>query len=112
MGEVIGSIGEDGRCKLWQEDVTEVALSGNRFKLLYNLAAPCNVKDQNLDNLGICPDDISDIPSILVTLFIAFCIVYAQVYVVFFCEMTAPDIGSIFTKEEKIRWRMCCATFI
>ncbi|KAK1909509.1 hypothetical protein P3342_007680 [Pyrenophora teres f. teres] len=42
MGEVVGSIGEDGRCKLWQEDVTEVAMSGNRFKLLYNLASLTN----------------------------------------------------------------------
>lgn len=49
MGEVIGSIGEDGRCKLWQEDVTEVALSGNRFKLLYNLASLTNAPFMSLD---------------------------------------------------------------
>jgi nucleoporin SEH1 len=39
MGEVVGSIGEDGRCKLWQEDATEVPLSGNRFKLIANLVS-------------------------------------------------------------------------
>ncbi|XP_014553078.1 hypothetical protein COCVIDRAFT_108601 [Bipolaris victoriae FI3] len=49
MGEVVGSIGEDGRCKLWQEDVTEVALSGNRFKLLYNLASLTNAPFMSLD---------------------------------------------------------------
>jgi len=49
MGEVVGSIGEDGRCKLWQEDVTEVAMSGNRFKLLYNLASLTNAPFMSLD---------------------------------------------------------------
>lgn len=49
MGEVIGSIGEDGRCKLWQEDVTEVPLSGNRFKLITNLASQTHAPFMSLD---------------------------------------------------------------
>ncbi|KAF2019474.1 WD40 repeat-like protein [Aaosphaeria arxii CBS 175.79] len=49
MGEVIGSIGEDGRCKLWQEDVTEVPLSGSRFKLITNLASQTNAPFMSLD---------------------------------------------------------------
>ncbi|KAF1834053.1 WD40 repeat-like protein [Decorospora gaudefroyi] len=49
MGEVVGSIGEDGRFKLWQEDPTEVAMSGNRFKLIFNLASQTNAPFMSLD---------------------------------------------------------------
>ncbi|KAI8931245.1 hypothetical protein NX059_011592 [Plenodomus lindquistii] len=49
MGEVLGSIGEDGRCKLWQEDVTEVPMSGNRFKLITNLASTTHAPFMSLD---------------------------------------------------------------
>ncbi|KAF2475843.1 WD40 repeat-like protein [Lindgomyces ingoldianus] len=49
MGEVIGSIGEDGRCKLWQEDVTEVPMSSNRFKLITNLASQTHAPFMSLD---------------------------------------------------------------
>lgn len=49
MGEVIGSIGEDGRCKLWQEDATEVPLSGNRFKLIANLVSTGHAPFMSLD---------------------------------------------------------------
>ncbi len=49
MGEVIGSIGEDGRCKLWQEDVTEVPMSGNRFKLITNLVSQSHAPFMSLD---------------------------------------------------------------
>tara|TARA_R110002003_G_scaffold193_11_gene15009 strand:- start:11997 stop:12842 length:846 start_codon:yes stop_codon:yes gene_type:complete len=49
MGEVVGSIGEDGRCKLWQEDVTEVPMSGNRFKLITNLASQTHAPFMSLD---------------------------------------------------------------
>jgi nucleoporin SEH1 len=49
MGEVLGSIGEDGHCKLWQEDVTEVPMSGNRFKLIYNLSSPTHAPFMSLD---------------------------------------------------------------
>ncbi|RKU47989.1 hypothetical protein DL546_004978 [Coniochaeta pulveracea] len=41
-------------------------------KLLYNLAAPCDARDNNLDDLGICPSDAAEIPSILWRLFSAF----------------------------------------
>lgn len=49
MGEVVGSIGEDGRCKLWQEDVTEVPMSGNRFKLITNLSSTTHAPFMSLD---------------------------------------------------------------
>jgi nucleoporin SEH1 len=49
MGEVLGSIGEDGRCKLWQEDVTEVPMSGNRFKLIANITSPTHAPFMSLD---------------------------------------------------------------
>lgn len=49
MGEVLGSIGEDGRCKLWQEDVTELPMSGNRFKLITNLASQTHAPFMSLD---------------------------------------------------------------
>ncbi|KAK4146332.1 chloride channel [Dichotomopilus funicola] len=43
-------------------------------KLLYNLAAPCDDRDNNLENLGLCPEEIGDIPPILLNLFAAFLI--------------------------------------
>jgi len=43
-------------------------------KLLYNLAAPCNDRDNNLDHLGICPKSAEDIPAILPRLLAAFLI--------------------------------------
>ncbi|KAK3301923.1 chloride channel [Chaetomium strumarium] len=43
-------------------------------KLLYNLAAPCDDRDNNLENLGLCPEEIGDIPPILSNLFAAFLI--------------------------------------
>lgn len=49
MGEVIGSIGEDGRCKLWQEDVTDVPMSGSRFKLITNLSSQTHAPFMSLD---------------------------------------------------------------
>ncbi|KAF2877577.1 WD40-repeat-containing domain protein [Massariosphaeria phaeospora] len=49
MGEVIGSIGEDGRCKLWQEDATEVPMSSSRFKLITNLISQTNAPFMSLD---------------------------------------------------------------
>lgn len=49
MGEVVGTIGEDGRCKLWQEDATEVPLSGNRFKLIANLVSTGHAPFMSLD---------------------------------------------------------------
>lgn len=49
MGEVVGSIGEDGRCKLWQEDVTEVPMSTSRFKLIANLGSQTSAPFMSLD---------------------------------------------------------------
>ncbi|KAL5115169.1 hypothetical protein ACEQ8H_006923 [Pleosporales sp. CAS-2024a] len=49
MGDVVGSIGQDGRCKLWQEDVTEVPMSGNRFKLITNLVSQTHAPFMSLD---------------------------------------------------------------
>ena len=56
MGEVVGSIGEDGRCKLWQEDVTELPTTGRRFKLIANLASPTNAPFMSLDFKNIMQD--------------------------------------------------------
>lgn len=43
-------------------------------KLLYNLAAPCDKQDNNLDPLGLCPESIDEIPPIILNLFAAFLI--------------------------------------
>ncbi|KAK4456605.1 putative chloride channel protein [Cladorrhinum samala] len=43
-------------------------------KLLYNLAAPCDDRDNNLEDLGLCPENIDDIPPILWSLLGAFII--------------------------------------
>ncbi|KAK5654171.1 hypothetical protein OQA88_7602 [Cercophora sp. LCS_1] len=43
-------------------------------KLLYNLAAPCDDRDNNLEDLGLCPDTIDEIPPALLSLFVAFLI--------------------------------------
>lgn len=49
MGELVGSIGDDGRFKLWQEDVTELPLSGRRFKLISGLVSPTHAPFMSLD---------------------------------------------------------------
>ncbi|KAK3356955.1 chloride channel [Lasiosphaeria hispida] len=43
-------------------------------KLLYNLAAPCDDRDNNLEDLGICPESLDEIPPALLNLFAAFLI--------------------------------------
>lgn len=43
-------------------------------KLLYNLAAPCDPDDTNLEELGLCPEKRGDIPPILLNLLVAFLI--------------------------------------
>ena len=43
-------------------------------KLLLNLASPCDGNDDNTDELGLCPRSVNDIPTILLTLFVAFLI--------------------------------------
>ncbi|OCK82056.1 WD40 repeat-like protein [Lepidopterella palustris CBS 459.81] len=49
MGEVLGSIGEDGRCRLWQEDVTQVPMSGNRFRRILDLVSETRAPFMSLD---------------------------------------------------------------
>ncbi|EOD53070.1 putative nuclear pore protein [Neofusicoccum parvum UCRNP2] len=49
MGEVVGSIGEDGRFKIWQEDVTEIANSGRRFKLISSQVSETRTPFMSLD---------------------------------------------------------------
>ncbi|KAK4662084.1 uncharacterized protein QC763_710480 [Podospora pseudopauciseta] len=43
-------------------------------KLLYNLAAPCDDRDNNLEDLGLCPERAEDIPPVLRDLLTAFLI--------------------------------------
>lgn len=43
-------------------------------KLLYNLAAPCDPDDTDLEELGLCPNSRGEIPPILLNLLIAFLI--------------------------------------
>jgi nucleoporin SEH1 len=39
-GQHIGSVGEDMKLKLWQEDVTQPPNSGRRFRCIFRLTAP------------------------------------------------------------------------
>ena len=49
MGEVLGSIGEDGEFKLWEEDIGENLQSGRRFKLIYSHSSPTKIPFMSLD---------------------------------------------------------------
>jgi nucleoporin SEH1 len=49
IGEVIGSIGEDGRFKLWEEDVTEMPGSMRRFRCISSLQSETKVPFMSLD---------------------------------------------------------------
>lgn len=40
VGQHIGSVGEDSKLKIWQEDVTQPPNSGRRFKNLVRISAP------------------------------------------------------------------------
>lgn len=55
MGEVFGSIAEDGRFKLWQEDITEMPNSGRRFICIVMMSSDTRVPFMSLDfkNIGI-----------------------------------------------------------
>lgn len=55
MGEVFGSIAEDGRFKLWQEDVTEMPNSGRRFSRIFSTSSDTKVPFMSLDfkNIGV-----------------------------------------------------------
>lgn len=39
-GQHIGSVGEDMKCKVWQEDVTQPPNSGRRFRPIFRMVAP------------------------------------------------------------------------
>ncbi|KAL2834454.1 WD40-repeat-containing domain protein [Aspergillus cavernicola] len=39
-GQHIGSVGEDMKCKIWQEDVTQPPHSGRRFRAIFRMTAP------------------------------------------------------------------------
>ncbi|KAL2783643.1 WD40-repeat-containing domain protein [Aspergillus keveii] len=39
-GQHIGSVGEDMKCKIWQEDVTQPPNSGRRFRTIFRMTAP------------------------------------------------------------------------
>ncbi|BCS08919.1 nucleoporin SEH1 [Aspergillus tubingensis] len=39
-GQHIGSVGEDMKCKIWQEDVTQPPNSGRRFRSIFRMTAP------------------------------------------------------------------------
>lgn len=49
VGEVLGSIGEDGMLRIWQEDVLEPPGSGRRFKRIYQQASATRVPYMSLD---------------------------------------------------------------
>ncbi|KAF1983319.1 WD40 repeat-like protein [Aulographum hederae CBS 113979] len=49
MGQVLGSIGEDGRFKLWEEDVVEAPNSGRRFKMITSMKSETKVPFMSLD---------------------------------------------------------------
>ncbi|KIW05879.1 uncharacterized protein PV09_03075 [Verruconis gallopava] len=49
MGEIIGTVGEDGRFRLWQEDVTEMPNSGRRFKYMFETTSDTRVPFMSLD---------------------------------------------------------------
>ncbi|KAF2836139.1 WD40 repeat-like protein, partial [Patellaria atrata CBS 101060] len=48
-GEIIGSVGEDSRFRLWLEDPTETPCSGKRFKLLYSHMSETKIPYMALD---------------------------------------------------------------
>jgi nucleoporin SEH1 len=54
VGEIIGSIGEDGLLRIWQEDVLEAPMSGRRFKRIYQQPSATRVPYMSLDfkNIG------------------------------------------------------------
>ncbi|KAL1296981.1 hypothetical protein AAFC00_004580 [Neodothiora populina] len=54
VGEILGSIGEDGNLRIWQEDVLESPMSGRRFKRIYQQLSPTRVPYMSLDfkNIG------------------------------------------------------------
>lgn len=54
VGEILGSIGEDGLLRVWQEDVNEAPNTGRRFKRIFQMASKTYVPFMSLDfkNIG------------------------------------------------------------
>lgn len=54
VGEHIGSIGEDGYLRIWQEDVTQATSSGRRFRKIFEQMTATGVPYMGLDfkNIG------------------------------------------------------------
>jgi chloride channel 3/4/5 len=69
-------------------------------KLLYNLAAPCDDRDNNLDRLGLCPSAGDEIPPILLNLLIAFLIKGLLTIVTF--GIVSTQYFSHLTREEQL----------
>ena len=55
VGEHLGSMGEDGLMRVWEEDVNEAANSGRRFKKIFELVTPTGVPFMGLGfkNVGM-----------------------------------------------------------
>ena len=49
MGQIIGSIGEDQKFKVWEEDVYEPPNSGHRFKCIFTLQSPSRIPYVSFD---------------------------------------------------------------
>ena len=49
MGRVLGSVGEDLKLKIWQEDPTQAEMSGRRFRCVFEMSSGYNVIYTSLD---------------------------------------------------------------
>lgn len=49
MGQILGSIGEDQKFKLWQEDVYEPPCSGHRFKCIFTVQSSSRIPYVSFD---------------------------------------------------------------
>jgi chloride channel 3/4/5 len=64
-------------------------------KLLYNLAAPCDERDNNLDDLGLCPSTIDEIPPVILMLLSAF-LIKGLLTIITFGIVSHPSTHTIF----------------
>jgi len=55
-GQVLGSVGEDGLCKLWSEDVTAPPRSGRRFRCIFTVATTGALPWASLAFRNVGPD--------------------------------------------------------
>ncbi|KAI9751321.1 MAG: epoxide hydrolase, soluble (sEH) [Lichina confinis] len=58
MGQIVGSIGEDQRFKVWQEDVYEPANSGHRFKCVFTLQSSSRIPFVSFDFKTVNHSDV------------------------------------------------------